>query len=196
EPHRTGPGRAAVRGPSLPGLAHRAVLQYQGRYHRDPPGHRGPPGPGTGHQAVIDYSLSDDEQAVIDAAHQVARSDDPWEGLWSGGWLDLVLDDADEGLGFLGLVAEELGYAGVVVPLPGSAALWPTLFGESCEGKRVGVVRGDHCEDGAGADLLVVRPNGYDDFEVEPVGGLEGDGLGRVVRLGEPLVECADVDAL
>jgi len=147
---------------------------------------------------VIDYSLSDDEEAVVEAARQVAQSDDPWRGLVDGGWLDLLLDDDGDAtpLGFLGFVAEEMGYAGVSSPLPGSAALWPTLFQQSCAGKRVGVVRSDYCEDGAGAELVVVRPDGYDDFDVEPLGGLEGDGLARVTRLGTPIATTPDEDAL
>lgn len=144
----------------------------------------------------MNYDLDDDERAVVDAAQKVVQAADPWLGLAEGGWLDLLLDDPEHGFGYLGLVAEEFGYAGVAVPLPGTAALWPTLFEQSAGRRRVGVVTGggEYCEDGAGAELVVRRPHGYDidSFEIEPLGGLEGDGLARVTVTGEPVATSRD----
>src|SRR5918992_665421 len=134
----------------------------------------------------MDFTLTDDERAVIEAAAQVAGAGDPWAALEEGGWLDILLED-ERGLGYLGLVAEALGAAGVAVPLAGTAAVWPTLFGGSAGGRRVGVadtlvdggVVGDSgkdvllCEDGVGADVVVVLRNGkagiHETFSVEPV---------------------------
>ena len=36
---------------------------------------------GPDRQLVIDYSMSDDEEAIVEAARQVAQSHDPWRGL-------------------------------------------------------------------------------------------------------------------
>ena len=117
----------------------------------------------------MDFTLTDDERAVTEAAAQVAGASDPWAALAEGGWLDIVLED-ERGLNYLGLVAEALGAAGVAVPLAGTAALWPTLFGGTAGGRRVGVadtlVDGDSgrdallCEDGVGADVVVVLRDG------------------------------------
>ena len=119
---------------------------------------------------MISYELSDDEKAVLDAARQVAHSADPWSGLVQGGWLDLLLEDAEAGLGYLGLVAEEVGAAGVSVPLPTTATGWSTVFGMPSEGRRLGVVIGDYCEYGAGADAVVTMTDGgaeaYEEFDV------------------------------
>jgi acyl-CoA dehydrogenase len=145
---------------------------------------------------MMDFSLSEDEQAVSEAAAKLAADSDPWRALAAGGWLDLLATEPSGALGYLGLVAEELGAAGVALPLPGTAALWPTLFAESAGGRRVGVVEGDLAEDGVGADLIVVltdhRAAAYETFSVEPVGELEGDQLARVTVHGPPLAECAD----
>jgi len=152
----------------------------------------------------MDFTVTDDERAVIDTAAQVAGAADPWAALADGGWLDILLED-ERGLGYLGLVAEALGAAGVAVPLAGTAVVWPTLFGGSAGGRRVGVAddgdagAGDDgllCEDGVGADVIVVLRNGkagiHETFSVEPVGGLEGDGLARVRLEGNPLDRCKD----
>src|ERR1044071_6212351 len=114
----------------------------------------------------MDFTLNDDERAVTEAAAQVAGSADPWAALEEGGWLDILLEE-ERGLGYLGLVAEALGAAGVAVPLAGTAVVWPTLFGGSAGGRRVGVAdtlleaatAGEApkdvllCEDGVGADV-------------------------------------------
>src|SRR2546423_15125310 len=126
----------------------------------------------------MDFTLNDDERAVTEAAAQVAGSADPWAALEEGGWLDILLEE-ERGLGYLGLVAEALGAAGVAVPLAGTAVVWPTLFGGSAGGRRVGVADarelylpprrpdGDPSddppplrEDGGGAGAVVVRPRG------------------------------------
>ncbi|HEU5449783.1 MAG TPA: acyl-CoA dehydrogenase family protein [Acidimicrobiia bacterium] len=155
----------------------------------------------------MDFTLTDDERAVTEAAAQVAGASDPWAALEEGGWLDIVLED-ERGLTYLGLVAEALGAAGVAVPLAGTAALWPTLFGGTAGGRRVGVadmlVDGDSggdvllCEDGVGADVVVVLRDGkagiHERFTVEPLGGLEGDGLASLVLEGKALDRCKDPD--
>lgn len=153
----------------------------------------------------MDFTLTDDERAVTEAAAQVAGASDPWAALEEGGWLDIVLED-ERGLTYLGLVAEALGAAGVAVPLAGTAALWPTLFGGTAGGRRVGVadtlVDGDSgrdallCEDGVGADVVVVLRDGkagiHETFTVEPLGGLEGDGLASLVLEGKAVDRCKD----
>ena len=153
----------------------------------------------------MDFTLTDDERAVTEAAAQVAGASDPWAALEEGGWLDIVLED-ERGLSYLGLVAEALGAAGVAVPLPGTAAVWPTLFGGTAGGRRVGVadtlVDGASgravllCEDGVGADVVVVLRDGkagiHETFTVEPLGGLEGDGLASLVLEGKALDRCKD----
>ena len=151
----------------------------------------------------MDFTLTDDERAVIEAAAQVAEAADPWAALADGGWLDILLED-ERGLGYLGLVAEALGAAGVAVPLAGTAVVWPTLFGGSAGGRRVGVAAaGDGgedgsilCEDGIGAEVVVVLRDGvaelHEAFSAEGVGGLDGDGLARI-RLDGPAVDrCKD----
>ncbi len=50
----------------------------------------------------MDFTLTDDEKAVIEAAAQVAGSADQWAALEEGGWLDILLED-ERGLGYLGL---------------------------------------------------------------------------------------------
>ena len=150
----------------------------------------------------MDLTVTDDEAAVLDAAAQVAAAADPWGALGEGGWLDLLVDDPDSGLGYLGLVAEGLGAGGVAVPLAGTAAVWPTVFGGSAGGRRVGVVDwgtgGDGlCEDGAGADAVVVLggdgwAHAYDAFTAEAVGGLDGDRLARVEFTGPSTSACED----
>jgi acyl-CoA dehydrogenase len=148
---------------------------------------------------------------VTEAAAQVAGSTDPWAALEEGGWLDILLED-ERGLAYLGLVAEALGAAGVAVPLAGTAVVWPTLFGGSAGGRRVGVAdtqlekaEGSEsaddvllCEDGVGADVVVVLRNGkagiHEGFSVEPVGSLEGDGLARLRLEGKPVDRCKDPD--
>jgi acyl-CoA dehydrogenase len=140
----------------------------------------------------VDFTISDDEAAVMEAAVKVAGSADPWAALSEGGWLDLLADDPTGDLGYLGLVAEALGAAGVAVPIVGTAAVWPTLFGTSAGGRRVGVVEaGDGLgEDCLSAEVVVVLSQvsavAFDDFTAEPAGGLEGDGLARVVVQGDP----------
>lgn len=158
----------------------------------------------------MDFTLNDDERAVTEAAAQVAGSADPWAALAEGGWLDILLEE-ERGLGYLGLVAEALGAAGVAVPLAGTAVVWPTLFGGSAGGRRVGVADttletgvGDGgrdvllCEDGVGADVVVVLRNGkagiHETFTVEPLGGLEGDGLARLRLEGKAVDRCKDPD--
>lgn len=159
----------------------------------------------------MDFTFTDDERAVTDAAGQVAGSVDPWAALGEGGWLDIVLED-ERGMAYLGLVAEALGAAGVAVPLVGTAVVWPTLFGGSAGGRRVGVadplanaepLDGDGgdvllCEDGVGADVVVVLRDGkagiHERFTAEPVGGLEGDGLARLRLESKPLDRCKDGD--
>lgn len=145
---------------------------------------------------MIDFRLSDDEQAVAEAATKVAADADPWAALVGGGWLDLLADDPASGLGYLGLVAEELGAAGLAVPLAGTAAVWPTLFAESAAGRRVGVVEDDLGEDAADAEVVVVLAHdgacAYDTFSAEAIGGLEGDGLARVTVSGQPLAATDD----
>ena len=155
----------------------------------------------------MDFTLTDDERAVIDAAGQVAGASDPWAALADGGWLDILLDD-ERGLLYLGLVAEALGAAGVAVPLVGTAVVWPTLFGASAGGRRVGVAEmaegkgavasddGLLCEDGVGADVVIVLRDGkagiHEAFSVEPVGRLEGDGLARLRLEGRAVDRCRD----
>ena len=158
----------------------------------------------------MDFTLNDDERAVTEAAAQVAGSADPWAALEEGGWLDILLEE-ERGLGYLGLVAEALGAVGVAVPLAGTAVVWPTLFGGSAGGRRVGVAdtqleageAGDSdkdvlCEDGVGADVVVVLRNGkagiHEAFSVEAVGGLDGDGLARLRLEGKPVDRCKDPD--
>jgi hypothetical protein len=147
----------------------------------------------------MDFDLHDDETAVIEAARQVAAAADPWAALVAGGWLDLLADDAEAtGLGYLGLVAEELGASAVAVPLVGTGAVWPTLFGESAGGRRVGVVDGPDglCEDGAGAEVVVVlgdhEAEAFESFTTAAVGRLDGDALARVASSAEPVARAAD----
>jgi len=170
----------------------------------------------------MDFTLTDDERAVTEAAAQVAGATDPWSALEEGGWLDILLED-ERGLGYLGLVAEALGAAGVAVPLAGTAVVWPTLFGGTAGGRRVGVADtlgnggprtlgtsggpgeagGDSgnkdvllCENGVGADVVVVLRGGkagiHETFSVEPVGGLDGDGLARLRLEGKAVDRCKD----
>lgn len=150
----------------------------------------------------MDLTVTEEEAAVLEAAAQVAAAADPWAALSDGGWLDLLVDDPDGGLGYLGLVAEGLGAGGVSVPLVGTAAVWPTVFAASADGRRVGVVDwetgGDGlCEDGAGADAVVVLggdgwAHAYDSFAAEPVGGLDGDRLARLELTGPSSSACED----
>jgi hypothetical protein len=159
----------------------------------------------------MDFTLTDDERAVMETAASVAGAADPWAALEEGGWLDILLED-ERGLGYLGLVAEALGAAGVAVPLAGTAAVWPTLFGGTAGGRRVGVadtlvdggIGGDSgknvllCEDGVGADVVVVLRDGkagiHETFSVETLGGLEGDGLARLRLEGKAVDRCKDAD--
>lgn len=152
----------------------------------------------------MDFTVTDDERAVIDTAAQVAGSADPWSALAEGGWLDILLEDS-RGLAYLGLVAEALGGAGVSVALVGTGAVWPTLFGGSAGGRRVGVAEDAGsddddllCEDGVDADVVVVLRKGkagiHEAFSVEPVGGLDGDGLACLRLEGKPLDRCKDPD--
>src|SRR5688572_23917161 len=99
----------------------------------------------------MDFTITDDERAVLETGAQVAGAADPWAALGDGGWLDILLED-ERGLGYLGLVAEALGAAGVVVPLVGTAVVWPTLFGGSAGGRRVGVA---DAADSPGDDVLL-----------------------------------------
>ena len=134
---------------------------------------------------MISYELDDDEQAVIDAARQLATGPDPWAALQEGGWLDLLLDDDGSGLGYLGFVAEELGAAGVAVPLAATSASWPTLFVTSAGGRRVAVVEDGWSDDAVGAEVVVSGGQAYEQFEVEGRGGGDGAGLDQGVdRLG------------
>jgi acyl-CoA dehydrogenase len=161
----------------------------------------------------MDFTLTDDERAVIEAAAQVAGAADPWAALADGGWLDILLED-ERGMGYLGLLAEALGAAGVAVPLAGTAVVWPTLFGGSAGGRRVGVAEGGDawelhlpppkhadnrtllCEDGVGAEVIVVLRDGkggiHEAFTAEPAAGLDGDGLARVRLEGPALDRCKD----
>lgn len=154
----------------------------------------------------MDFTLTDDERAVIEAAGQVAGSADPWAALGEGGWLDILLED-ERGLSYLGLVAEALGAAGVAVPLVGTAVVFPTLCGGSAGGRRVGVADAlDQpagadgkvllCEDGVGAEVVVVLRDGkagiHETFTVEPAGGLDGDGLARLRLEGKAVDRCND----
>jgi acyl-CoA dehydrogenase len=159
----------------------------------------------------MDFTFTDDERAVTEAAAQVANASDPWAALEEGGWFDILLED-ERGLGYLCLVAEALGAAGVSVPLTGTAAVWPTLFGGTAGGRRVGVADTlvDHgmvghsgkdvllCEDGVGADVVVVLRDGkagiHETFTVESLGGLEGDGLARLRLEGKAVDRCKDPD--
>src|SRR5919198_3836136 len=54
------------------------------------------------------------------------------------------------------------------------------------------------CEDGVGADVVVVLRNGkadiHETFSVEPAGGLDGDGLARLRLDGKPVDRCKDPD--
>jgi len=102
--------------------------------------------------------------------------------------------------------------AGVAVPLAGTAVVWPTLFGGSAGGRRVGVADtlleaatvGESgrdvllCEDGVGADVVVVLRNGkagiHETFSAEPAAGLDGDGLARLRLDGKPVDRCKDAD--
>ena len=149
----------------------------------------------------MDFTLTDDERAVMDTGVSVAGAADPWAALEEGGWLDILLED-EQGMAYLGLMAEALGAAGVSVPLAGTAVVWPTCFGGSAGGRRVGVADattlgndavkpvddGLLCEDGVGADVIVVLRDGragiHEVFSAEPEGGLEGDRLGRDARAG------------
>jgi acyl-CoA dehydrogenase len=151
----------------------------------------------------MDFTLTDDERGVTEAAAQVAGAAEPWAALAEGGWLDILLED-EQGMGYLGLVAEALGAAGVAVPLTGTAVVWPTLFGGSAGGRRVGVAdvgdaSGDGvllCEDGVGAEVIVVLRNGkggiHEVFSAEPAAGLDGDGLARVRLEGPAADRCKD----
>jgi hypothetical protein len=140
-----------------------------------------------------------EDAAVLEAIARVAADTDPMVAWVAGGWADLLVDEATAGMRYLGLVAEGLGSAGVALPLAGTAVVWPTLFGESAGGRRVAVadrVLDDGlAEDGAGSDRLVVldgEATAHDDFAVEPVGGLDGDGLARVLRTGPVVARCAN----
>ena len=153
----------------------------------------------------MNFPITDDERAVLETGAQVAGAADPWAALGDGGWLDILLED-ERGLGYLGLVAEAVGAAGVAVPLVGTAVVWPTLFGGSAGGRRVGVADagaapGDDvllCEVGIGADVVVVIRKGkagiHEAFAADPVDGLEGDGLARIRLEGKPLDRCKDAD--
>jgi acyl-CoA dehydrogenase len=147
----------------------------------------------------MDFELTHDEIAVVEAARQVAATTDPWPALVAGGWTDLLVDDpGGTGLGYLGLVAEELGAGGVSVPLIGTGAVWPTLFETCAGGRRVGVADGPDglCEDGAGAEVIVVlgqhQAEAYQSFAAEAVGRLDGDRLARVVTSGDPVARTAE----
>ncbi|MDQ3946784.1 MAG: hypothetical protein M3357_16840 [Actinomycetota bacterium] len=149
----------------------------------------------------MDFSFSDDELAVVEAAAQVAADNNPWMALVDGGWSDLLVDDPGHGLGYLGLVAEGLGAAGASVPLVGTAVVFPTLFAASAGGRRVAVadreLGDDLAEDGGGAaECLVILDEGHatahEEFLLRPVGGLDGDGLARVEDDGPAEVRCGD----
>jgi acyl-CoA dehydrogenase len=162
----------------------------------------------------MDFTLTDDERAVMETAASVAGATDPWAALEEGGWLDIVLED-ERGMAYLGLVAEALGGAGVSVPLTGTAVVWPTCFGGSAGGRRVGVADaaaaarrpevGDRpeavddgllCEDGVGADVIVVLREGragiHEVFTADPVGRLDGDRLARLRLEGPAVDRCKD----
>lgn len=165
----------------------------------------------------MDFTLTDDEWAVMETAVSVAGAPDPWAALDEGGWLDILLED-EQGMAYLGLVAEALGAAGVSVPLVGTAVVWPTCFGGSAGGRRVGVADaagagrrpeagggpeapvddGLLCEDGVGADVIVVLRDGragiHEVFSAEPEGGLEGDRLARLRLEGRAVDRCKDPD--
>ena len=146
----------------------------------------------------MDFTLTDDERAVTETAAQVAGAADPWAALAEGGWLDILLED-ERGMGYLGLVAEALGAAGVAVPLVGTAVVWPTLFGGSAGARKVGVADPDLlCEDGVAAEVVVVLRDGtaeiHEAFSAEAAAGVEGDGL-ALIRLEGPAVDrCKDPD--
>lgn len=148
----------------------------------------------------MDFSLTDDERAMVEAAAQVAGDNNPWMALVDGGWADLLLEDPGSGLGYLGLVAEGLGAAGASVPLVGTAVVFPTLFAASADGRRVAVadraLGDDLAEDARSAECLVVLDGGvgtaYEEFLVNPVGALDGDGLARVEDDGPAVARCDD----
>jgi hypothetical protein len=148
----------------------------------------------------MDFSLNDEELAVVEAAAQVAADNNPWMALVDGGWVDLLLEDPGHGLSYLGLVAEGLGAAGTSVPLVGSAVVFPSLFGASAGDRRVAVadrqVGDDLAEDGRSAECLVVLDVGtataHEEFLVAPVGTLDGDGLARVEDDGPVEARCDD----
>ncbi|MGH9040883.1 MAG: acyl-CoA dehydrogenase family protein [Acidimicrobiia bacterium] len=148
----------------------------------------------------MNFTFTDEELAVNEAAVQAAGDNNPWMALVDGGWTDLLLEDPDHGLGYLGLVAEGLGAAGVSVPLVGSAVVFPTLFAASADGRRVAVSdveAGDGlAEDGRSAECLVMLGDGvataHEEFLVQPVGALDGDGLARVEDDGPVEVRCDD----
>ncbi len=144
----------------------------------------------------MNFTVTEEEEAVLAAAAEVAGAADPWVALLDGGWLDLVADAPAGGLAYTGLVAEALGAAAVSVPLIGTAVVWPTLFGAGAGGRRGGVGEDGLAEDGAGAQLLVLFDGGsasaYSDFSAEPAGGLDGDGLAAVVSTGEPVERCTE----
>ena len=77
----------------------------------------------------MDFTLTDDERTVTEAAAQVAGSADAWAALADGGWLDILLED-DRGMAYLGLVAEAFGAAtqpaGTVVAVAG--LVWPGML--------------------------------------------------------------------
>ena len=151
---------------------------------------------------MIDFDLTTDEGAVVDAARQVAGAGDPWAALVRGGWVDLLLDDADAGMRYLGLVAEELGSANVSVPLAGSAVFWPLVFHSSADGQRIGVAEDGLCEDGSSAERVIViseggaRVDAYADFTIDLVGHLDGDGLAQLRLDGEPVADSTDAQAI
>jgi len=150
----------------------------------------------------LDFTLTDDERAVTEAAAQVAGSADAWAALADGGWLDILLED-ERGMAYLGLVAEAFGAAGVALPLAGTAVVWPTLFGGSAGGRRVGVaetVVDDDllCEYGVDAGVVVVLRDGtaeiHESFSTGAAGALEGDGLARLRLEGPAADRCKDPD--
>ncbi|HYT39829.1 MAG TPA: acyl-CoA dehydrogenase family protein, partial [Acidimicrobiia bacterium] len=150
----------------------------------------------------MDFTLTDDERAVTEAAAQVAGSADAWAALADGGWLDILLED-ERGMAYLGLVAEAFGAAGVALPLAGTAVVWPTLFGGSAGGRRVGVaetVVDDDllCEYGVDAGVVVVLRDGtaeiHESFSTGAAGALEGDGLARLRLEGPAADRCKDPD--
>jgi acyl-CoA dehydrogenase len=125
----------------------------------------------------------------------------------AGGWLDLLAEpdaDATEALGYLGLVAEELGAAGLTVPLIGTAVVWPSLFGGSAGGRRVAVAvdpvadDGDPllAEDGVGSEVLVAFGTdaavAHQVAASSPAGSLDGDHLGWVTPEAAVLERCVD----